>query len=108
MIGLTTGPESSQTSDETGLTLVTLHQARSPFLSLIARSHDSTGDARDPWIGVIGGFRFVGSGGDPFNTLEPLNVRPGIFGGLVIIASRARRISDAGPRCSRQIRHHDA
>ena len=31
--------------------------------------------------------RFVGKGGDPVNTLEPLNAKPGIFGGLVIIAT---------------------
>jgi hypothetical protein len=35
----------------------------------------------------MGAFRFVGSGGDPVNTLDPLNAKPGIFGGLVVIAS---------------------
>ena len=35
----------------------------------------------------MGAFKFVGSGGDPVNTLEPLNARPGIFGGIVIVAS---------------------
>jgi hypothetical protein len=35
----------------------------------------------------MGAYRFVGKGGDPVNTLEPLNAKPGIFGGLVIIAS---------------------
>src|SRR5215813_13264158 len=35
----------------------------------------------------MGAYRFVGKGGDPINTLEPLNAKPGIFGGLVIIAS---------------------
>jgi hypothetical protein len=35
----------------------------------------------------MGAFRFVGKGGDPINTLETLNAKPGIFGGLVIIAS---------------------
>ena len=29
----------------------------------------------------------MGSGGDPVNTLDPLNAKPGIFGGLVVIAS---------------------
>lgn len=38
----------------------------------------------------MGAFRFVGSGGDPVNTLEPLNAKPGIFGGIVIIASWAQ------------------
>ena len=35
----------------------------------------------------MGAYRFVGKGGDPINTLEPLNAKPGIFGGLVIIAT---------------------
>src|ERR1700733_2144894 len=35
----------------------------------------------------MGAYRFVGKGGDPVNTLEPLNAKPGIFGGLVVIAS---------------------
>ena len=28
----------------------------------------------------MGAFKFVGSGGDPVNTLEPLNAKPGITG----------------------------
>ena len=35
----------------------------------------------------MGAYRFVGQGGDPVNTLEPLNAKAGIFGGLVIIAT---------------------
>ena len=35
----------------------------------------------------MGAYRFVGVGGDPVNTLEPLNAKPGIFGGLVVIAT---------------------
>jgi hypothetical protein len=35
----------------------------------------------------MGAYHFVGSGGDPVNTLEPLNAKAGIFGGLVVIAS---------------------
>lgn len=35
----------------------------------------------------MGAFKFVGSGGDPVNTLEPLNAKPGIFGGIVIIST---------------------
>jgi hypothetical protein len=38
----------------------------------------------------MGAFKFVGSGGDPVNTLEPLKAKPGIFGGIVIIASWAQ------------------
>ena len=35
----------------------------------------------------MGAFKFVGSGGDPDNTLEPLNAKPGIFGGLVVVST---------------------
>jgi hypothetical protein len=35
----------------------------------------------------MGAYRFVGQGGDPVNTLEPLNAKAGIFGGLVVIAT---------------------
>lgn len=46
-------------------------------------------DIKSPLHGLVsmGAYRFVGSGGDPVNTLEPLNAKPGIFGGLVVIAS---------------------
>jgi hypothetical protein len=35
----------------------------------------------------MGAFKFVGSGGDPVNTLEYLDRKPGIFGGLVVIST---------------------
>jgi len=38
----------------------------------------------------MGAFKFVGSGGEPINTMDPLNAKPGIFGGLVVIASWAQ------------------
>jgi hypothetical protein len=38
----------------------------------------------------MGAYRFVGKGGDPVNTLEPLRAKPGIFGGLVVIVSWAQ------------------
>src|SRR4029453_14984426 len=46
-------------------------------------------DIKPPIRGLVsmGPYRFVGYGGDPVNTLEPLNAKPGIFGGLVVIAS---------------------
>jgi hypothetical protein len=46
-------------------------------------------DIKVPLRGLVsmGAYHFVGSGGDPVNTLEPLNAKPGIFGGLVVIAS---------------------
>jgi hypothetical protein len=45
-------------------------------------------DIKPPIRGLVsmGAYRFVGYGGDPVNTLEPLNAKPGIFGGLVVIA----------------------
>src|SRR3979411_1854404 len=46
-------------------------------------------DIKAPLRGLVpmGAYRFVGYGGDPVNTLEPLDAKPGIFGGLVVIAS---------------------
>ena len=46
-------------------------------------------DTKPPIRGLVsmGAYRFVGYGGDPVNTLAPLDAKPGIFGGLVIIAS---------------------
>jgi hypothetical protein len=35
----------------------------------------------------MGAYRFVGQGGDPVNTLAPLDAKAGIFGGLVVIAT---------------------
>ena len=44
-------------------------------------------DIKAPIRGLIsmGAYRFVGYGGDPVNTLAPLDAKPGIFGGLVVI-----------------------
>jgi hypothetical protein len=33
----------------------------------------------------MGAFKFVGRAGDPVNTLEPLDAKSGIFGGLVAL-----------------------
>src|SRR4051794_9639653 len=48
--------------------------------------------SKPPIRGLVsmGAYKFVGSGGEPVNTLEPLNAKPGIFGGLVVIASWAQ------------------
>ena len=35
----------------------------------------------------MGAYRFVGQGGDPINTLAPVRAKPGIFDGIVIVAS---------------------
>jgi hypothetical protein len=44
---------------------------------------------KTPLHGLIsmGAYRFVGAGGDPINTLEHLDAKPGIFGGIVVVAS---------------------
>jgi hypothetical protein len=49
----------------------------------------SAQDTKVPIRGFVsmGAYHFVGYGGDPVNTLDPLNAKPGIFGGLVVIAS---------------------
>jgi len=48
--------------------------------------------AKPPIVGLVsmGAVKFEGRGGDPVNTLEPLNAKPGIFSGLVVIASWAQ------------------
>ena len=35
----------------------------------------------------MGAYRFVAAGGDPVNTLAPIEAKPGIFGGIAIIAT---------------------
>lgn len=54
-----------------------------------AAAHAADAPAKPPLSGLVsmGAFRFVGSGGDPDNTLEPLNAKAGIFGGLVVVAT---------------------
>src|SRR3954462_6657511 len=44
----------------------------------------------------MGAFKFVGSGGEPVNTLEPVEAKAGIFGGIVIIASWAQLQPESG------------
>lgn len=58
-------------------------------LCLLPVSLSRAEDIKAPIRGLVsmGAYRFVGAGGDPVNTLEPLNAKPGIFGGLVVIAS---------------------
>jgi hypothetical protein len=59
------------------------------LLLLLPANLSRAEDIKVPIRGLIsmGAYRFVGYGGDPVNTLEPLNAKPGIFGGLVVIAS---------------------
>jgi hypothetical protein len=42
-------------------------------------------------LASMGAFRFVGSGGDPVNTLEPLNAKPGIYGWAAMIEANKTR-----------------
>jgi hypothetical protein len=44
---------------------------------------------KPPISGLVsmGAYKFVADGGNPINTLAPLNAKPGIFGGLVIVAT---------------------
>jgi len=56
-------------------------------------SHPAPAETVKPPIrGLIsmGAYRFVGEGGNPVNTLAPLNRKPGIFGGIVIVATWAQ------------------
>jgi hypothetical protein len=56
---------------------------------LLLPADPSMAQDKGPIRGLVsmGAYRFVGAGGDPVNTLDPLNAKPGIFGGLVVIAS---------------------
>jgi hypothetical protein len=58
-------------------------------LCVLTLSAASADDIKAPLRGLVsmGAYRFVGSGGDPVNTLEPLDTKSGIFSGLVVIAS---------------------
>ena len=64
-------------------------------------------DIKPPIRGLVsmGAYRFVGYGGDPVNTLEPLDAKPGIFGGLVVIASWKQLQPDASLGDRSQQRH---
>ena len=46
-------------------------------------------EAKKPIRGLVsmGPMKFSVNGTDPVNTLEPLNAKPGIFGGIVILAT---------------------
>src|SRR5882724_3606395 len=58
-------------------------------LCLLPANASRADDVKSPLHGLVsmGAYRFVGYGGDPVNTLDKLNAKPGIFGGLVVIAS---------------------
>ena len=56
-----------------------------PANSSLAAEHE----IKPPIRGLVsmGAFRFLATGGDPVNTLAPLDAKAGIFGGLVVIAT---------------------
>lgn len=66
---------------------------RRPLLAcaalLLLASPSQAQDIKPPIRGLVsmGAYKFVWMGGDPVNTLAPLNAKPGIFGGLVVIAT---------------------
>src|SRR2546423_1427327 len=49
----------------------------------------SMAQAKEPLRGLVsmGAYKFVVRAEDPNNTFEPINKKPGIFGGIVILAS---------------------
>jgi hypothetical protein len=67
-------------------------------LTLLSASVLRADDVKPPIRGLVsmGAYRFVGAGGDPINTLVPLNKKPGIFGGIVIVASWSQLQPTAG------------
>jgi hypothetical protein len=74
---------------ETGVSANLRRMLAGATLCVLTLSAASADDIKAPLRGLVsmGAYRFVGSGGDPVNTLEPLDAKPGIFGGLVVIAS---------------------
>jgi hypothetical protein len=58
-------------------------------LFLLAASPSHGQSAKSPIRGLVsmGAYQFVAIGGSPMNTIEPLNAKQGIFGGLVIVAT---------------------
>src|SRR5262245_28512865 len=59
------------------------------MLSLPPNALAADPQIKPPISGLVsmGAYKFVADGGPPINTLAPLNAKPGIFGGLVIIAT---------------------
>jgi hypothetical protein len=68
------------------------------FVLLAAAEPAAAADAKPAIRGLVsmGAYKFVAAGGDPVNTLAPLLAKPGIFGGIVIIAGWGQLQSAAG------------
>ena len=72
------------------------------FLSMALSA--TAADIRAPIRGLVsmGPMKFSAENSEPANTLEPLNARPGIFGGIVVLATwrqlqpSAKRTKDQG------------
>ena len=62
------------------------------LMSMTAPTSSLGAQPKPPVRGLVsmGAYKFVGSGGEPVNTLAPLEAKPGIFGGIVIVASWAQ------------------
>jgi len=62
------------------------------LLALLPAGSAAAQSMKPPIRGLIsmGAYKFVGSGGPPVNTLAPLDAKPGIFSGLVIVATWAQ------------------
>ncbi len=58
--------------------LLALHRAAFAASRPVAHAQEIEGLIRG--LISMGAYRFVGFGGDPVNTAEPLNAKPGIFG----------------------------
>src|SRR6266850_7385572 len=58
-------------------------------VALLGLASMAYAQAKEPLRGLVsmGAYKFVVRAEDPNNTLEPLNAKPGIFGGIVILAT---------------------
>jgi len=58
-------------------------------IALLAAASIANAQEKAPLRGLVsmGAYKFVVRAEDPDNTLAPLNAKPGIFGGIVILAS---------------------
>jgi hypothetical protein len=69
--------------------MVRIRRSWTTAFILLAAASISAAEVKKPIRGLVsmGAFKFESTGTDPVNTLEPLNAKPGIFGGIVILAT---------------------